>query len=103
MSEEVSRLRECADRLVAALALCLYDAHRSYGSSAKWGGAGGQTITPHCSITQGHPPGQEWAEGDMLSVPLREYLELYPCNLDKLTKDLAKELNARLAEGKNNG
>lgn len=64
-----------ADRLAAALLLVLRDAHPIYPSTAKWhGGVGGQAITSHCSLTQGAPPGDEWAEADMPTQPLRDYL-----------------------------
>lgn len=65
-----------AERLAAALALVLYDAHPTYGSTALWhGGIGGQAITTHCSIAHGAHPGGEWAECDLPSKPLREWLQ----------------------------
>lgn len=82
-----------AERLAAALALVLYDAHPVFGSTSKWrGGVGGQAISPHCSITQGTPPGDEWAEHDLPSRPLREFIAEHPFDLDAAKQALKQEL-----------
>lgn len=92
--EELDHLRKHAQRLAATLALVLYDAHPVYGSTALWyGGIGGQAITPHCTIVGGSPPGGEWAEYDLPSKPLREFLQDYSdFNLNTAKEDMKAEL-----------
>ena len=71
---EVKRLRALGDRLAATVSLLLYDAHPVYGSTATWhGGIGGQALTPVCCIIDG-PPGSEWAQHDLPSDSLREWV-----------------------------
>ncbi|ALJ22067.1 hypothetical protein [Microbacterium sp. No. 7] len=70
--------RELAEDLAGALALLLYDAHPTYGSTAGWrGGYGGQVMTRGCSIID-PPPGAEWTQYDLLSRPLRAYMDARP-------------------------
>lgn len=86
-----------AERLAAALALVLYDAHPVFGSTAKWrGGVGGRMITSHCSLTQGTPPGDEWAEHDLPSKPLREFLAEHPVDLDAVKAAVKAELQVAI-------
>ena len=67
-----------ADDMAGALALALHDAHPSYGNTTGWrGGIGGQAITPGCHFND-PPPGEEWAQYDLLSTPLRAYLAEHP-------------------------
>lgn len=67
-----------ADRLAAALALALHDAHPVYPSTAGWrGGIGGQALTTGCSIVD-PPPDALWTQYDLLSTPLREWIEQHP-------------------------
>ena len=77
---EVERLREIvavADRVAASLGLVLHDAHPTFGSTTLWrGGIGGQALTSHCSIVHGAHPGGEWAEFDLPSHYLREWVSL---------------------------
>lgn len=77
---EVKRLRAAvavADRVAASLGLVLHDAHPTFGSTALWrGGIGGQALTSHCSIVNGAHPGGEWAEFDLPSHYLREWVSL---------------------------
>lgn len=77
---EVDRLRAAvavADRVAASLGLVLHDAHPTYGSTALWGGGiGGQALTSHCSIINGAHPGGEWAEFDLPSHYLRQWVSL---------------------------
>lgn len=83
---EVKRLREVvtvADRVAASLGLVLHDAHPTYGSTALWrGGVGGQALTSHCSIIDGAHPGGEWAEFDLPSHYLREWVSLRGADYD---------------------
>lgn len=80
---EADVLRRLADRLAAALDLVLHDAHPVYPSTAKWhGGIGGQAITPHCSIINGGPPGDDWAQFDLPSKPLRDYIDHQQARFD---------------------
>lgn len=83
---EVKRLREVvtvADRVAASLGLVLHDAHPTYGSTALWrGGIGGQALTSHCSIIDGAHPGGEWAEFDLPSHYLREWVSLRGADYD---------------------
>ena len=83
---EVKRLREVvavADRVAASLGLVLHDAHPTYGSTALWrGGVGGRALTPHCSIVNGAHPGGEWAEFDLPSHYLREWVSLRGADYD---------------------
>ena len=82
---EAERLREVvavADRVAASLGLVLHDAHPTYGSTALWGGIGGQAITSHCSIVNGAHPGGEWAEFDLPSHYLREWVSLRGADYD---------------------
>ena len=78
--DEVDRLRAAvavADRVAASLGLVLHDAHPTFGSTALWsGGIGGQALTSHCSIVNGAHPGGEWAEFDLPSHYLREWVSL---------------------------
>lgn len=87
-----------AERLATALALVLYDAHPTYGSTALWhGGIGGQALTSHCSIINGTPPGDGWAEHDMPSKPLREFMQAHPdFDLDAAKAAMKAELLADL-------
>lgn len=83
---EVKRLREVvavADRVAASLGLVLHDAHPTYSSTALWrGGVGGRALTPHCSIVNGAHPGGEWAEFDLPSHYLREWVSLRGADYD---------------------
>ena len=99
---EVKRLREVvavADRVAASLGLVLHDAHPTYGSTALWGGGiGGQAITSHCSIVNGAHPGGEWAESDLPSHWLREWVRLRggDCDHDAMKAAVRDELLALL-------
>jgi hypothetical protein len=85
-----------AERLAAALALALYDAHPAYGSTAGWrGGVGGQAITQGCAFLD-PPPGLEFTQYDLLSKPLREFLDAHPFDLEKARADLRAELQGEL-------
>lgn len=79
------------ERLVAALALALLDAHPSYASTAGWhGGVGGQAITRGCSLID-PPPADEWIEGVLEDV-LRSWLRDNPTfDLDAAKKRLQEE------------
>lgn len=71
---ELERLRALGDRLAATVSLLLHDAHPVYGSTTTWrGGVGGQALTPVCCIIDG-PPGSEWAQHDLPSDSLREWV-----------------------------
>lgn len=64
--------------LAAALALMLYDAHPTYANTTGWrGGIGGAAMTPGCSIID-PPPNALWTQYDLLSAPLRAYLDASP-------------------------
>lgn len=80
LTADNARLREIvavADRVAASLGLVLHDAHPTFGSTALWrGGIGGQALTSHCSIVHGAHPGGEWAEFDLPSHYLREWVSL---------------------------
>jgi len=92
-----AEIQQHAERLAAALALVLYDAHPTFGSTAKWhGDIGGQAITSHCALTQGAHPGGEWAEHDLPSKPLREFLNRHPFDLEAAKAVLKIELLADL-------
>lgn len=83
-----------AERLAAGLALVIYDAHPTYGSTALWhGGIGGAAITSHCSIVHGPPPGDDWTQYDLPSKPLREFVAAFPFDLDATKMALKKELS----------
>ena len=86
LRSEVERLRalvDVADRVAASLGLVLHDAHPTYGSTALWGGGiGGQAITSHCSIAHGAHPGGEWAEYDLPSHWLREWVAVRGADYD---------------------
>jgi hypothetical protein len=75
----VARVRELADRLAAALAFALHDAHPVYGSTAGWRhGIGGAAMTHGCSLVD-PPPGMDWLEGGAaLEDPLRDWLREFP-------------------------
>jgi hypothetical protein len=67
------------EKLVAALALALYDAHPVYASTTGWhGGIGGQSITQGCSFNAPPPQDEGWTQMDVLSGPLREWLSTHP-------------------------
>lgn len=84
-----------SERLAAALYLVIYEAHRSYANTSGWhGGIGGQAITMGCAFKD-PAPDQLWAEMDMPSKPLREYMEAHP---DFDLKATAEALKTELAE-----
>jgi len=90
-----AEIQQHAERLAAALALVLYDAHPTFGTTAKWrGGIGGAAITSHCALIQGAHPGGEWAEHDLPSKPLREFLAQHPFDLEAAKAVLKVELLA---------
>lgn len=94
---ELEAMTRHAQRLAAMLDLVLHEAHPVYGSTTKWlGGIGGQAMTSHCSLTQGAPPGDEWAEWGMPSKPLREFMEAHPFALGAAKQQLKDELTADL-------
>ena len=69
---------EAVEDMAAALALLLYDAHPTYGSTSGWrGGIGGRAVTQGCNVVD-PPPGAEWAQYDLLSEPLRRYMGAHP-------------------------
>jgi len=96
VSEEKGRESE---RLAAALAFMLYDAHPVYGNTTGWrGGIGGQAITQGCSYID-PPPDAEWMDSglDLLSGPLRDYIRAHPdFDLDASKASLREELRALL-------
>lgn len=89
LEAEVERLRALGDRLAATVSLLLYDAHPVYGSTAVWrGGIGGQALTPVCCIIGG-PPDSEWAQHDLPSDSLREWVA--ERGMDAQSLDAAKD------------
>lgn len=96
--EVIEDLMNRAQELAATVDLLLHDAHPIYGSTTKWyGGIGGQTITSHCSITQGPHPGGEWTQYDYPSAVVRDFLQEYPFDLATTKKIIIERLNARYA------
>ena len=92
---ELEAMTRHAQRLAATLDLVLHEAHPVYGSTTKWrGGIGGQAMTSHCSLTQGAPPGDEWAEWGLPSKPLREFMDAHPFALDEAKQQIKDELAA---------
>lgn len=91
------RVADHAERLAAALALAIYDAHPIYGSTAGWrGGIGGQAITQGCSFID-PPPDAEWTQYDLLSGPLRDFLAETPgFDLDAAKSAMRREFLAML-------
>lgn len=86
---------DMAERLATALALALYEGHPTYGSTAGWrGGVGGQAVTPGCAFID-PPPGFEFLQYDLLSTPLREFLEAHPFDLNQAKADLRAELEGK--------
>lgn len=70
-------MSEESDRLAAALAVALIDAHPSYANTAGWrGGIGGSAITRGCSIIDPPPDAEETEYG--LTEVLRDYLIAHP-------------------------
>ena len=89
LAAEVERLRALGDRLAATVSLLLHDAHPVYGSTATWrGGVGGQALTPVCYIIDG-PPGSGWAQYDLPSDSLREWVA--ERGMDAQSLDAAKD------------
>jgi hypothetical protein len=86
-----------AERLAAALSLALHEGHPVYSSTAGWrGGIGGQAMTPGCAFID-PSPGLEFTQYDLLSRPLREYLEQHPSfDLVKAKDALRAELEGEL-------
>lgn len=72
-----------ADEMAAVLDITLRDAHPVFGSTTKWhGGIGGQMMTAHCSLTQGAPPGDQWADINRLCRWVQEWIDLRGTDLD---------------------
>lgn len=87
---------DIARRLAAALALALYEGHPVYGNTTGWrGGIGGQTITQGCSFID-PPPGVDFTQHDLLSKPLREFMQAHPFDLNQAKDALRAELEADL-------
>lgn len=85
------------ERLAAALALALHDAHPVYANTTGWrGGVGGQSMTTGCSFID-PPPDADWTQYGLLSVPLREFLDKYPgYDLHLAKRTLREELLEKL-------
>jgi hypothetical protein len=90
-------------KMAAALLLMCHDAHPSYANTTGWrGGIGGQSITQGCNIID-PPPGDEWAQWDMPSMPLREWLAQHPevdvrAEADALKAELLREIHGNRAD-----
>lgn len=66
-----------AERMAAALAIAIFDAHPVYANTSGWrGGVGGAAMTTGCSIKD-PPPRDEWISMT-LETPLRDYLRDHP-------------------------
>lgn len=91
-------MRTTEERLAATLSLVLHDAHRSYSNTAGWrGGIGGQAITVGCAFTD-PAPDQEWAQYDLPSMALREFMTEHPdfdlnAARDQMRQELMDALN----------
>ena len=93
----VAELEKICDRLAASVVILAYDAHPIYPNTAKWGGGiAGQAITAHCSLTQGTPPGDEWAQDGLPTTVAREWLAGRDIDLEALKTELKTEWKERL-------
>jgi hypothetical protein len=93
----MSELTEAADRLAAALAIALFDAHPTYANTTGWrGGIGGQAMTTGCSMID-PPPDADWLSlgFGLLSEPLRDYMRARHWEAEQLNAAKA-DLSARL-------
>lgn len=85
------------EKVVATLALVLFDLHPTYASTSGWrGGPGGQALTQGCSIID-PPPGMYWSQMDLPTHALREWLnEHRDFDLDAAKAEMVEELKGLL-------
>lgn len=66
-------------KLAASLYAVLYDAHTDHASTAgPRGGIGGMAITSHCHLIDPYPRSMDWAELDLPSEFLRQWIREHP-------------------------
>lgn len=88
---------KAADELAACVILAESDAHPAYSSTALWyGGIGGQSITPYCTIINGGEPGKyDWVWN--ISGPAREWINKRGFTSDSLN-NLKEKIKEELSE-----